>query len=87
MTHCRGCGGYAQHVHSREFVHLIGCGWRIGQDEARAAPSSVQSQRKTIRHALKRALGVKEQGGSIKEQVDAFVDHLLEELDEYQEEH
>lgn len=72
---------------SRDFVHLIGCGWRRHDGsfkrEDRHTPSTIEGQRQIITHAYKSALQEKANGASEADQINAFIEHLLEELDNF----
>ncbi len=93
MTHCRGCGGGARETHSGDFVHLLGCGWRkreekgkkVEKREDRHTPSTEQGQRGIITGAYKAGLAAKKNGDDMAKQIDAFVDTLLDRLDEWNE--
>ncbi len=66
---------------SRNFEHLLGCGWRYPEGEDRHTPSATSSQRAIIKHCLNAAQKAAEEGSNLNQQVDEFVKHLLEELD------
>ncbi len=72
---------------SEDLIHLIGCGWRRHDGrfkrEDRHGPSTLQVQRAFILHAYKAARTAETNGADDSGQLDAFVDHLLEELDNF----
>ncbi len=79
MTHCKGCGGAARDVPSKDFVHVIGCGWSDGRKEDRHTPSMEEVQKTFIAHAMDHA--VKKQ--TIEDQVETFIRHLKHQLDDF----
>ncbi len=88
MTHCRGCGGGAREEHSRDFRHLLGCGWRwrdgVEKREDRHTPSSDKKQRDYIRHAYEAGqAAANEDNTNMTEQIDAFINTLIFKLDKF----
>lgn len=80
MSHCPGCGGHFAHAPHRQFKHILGCGWVTNKDDGRKAPSKPVKQKAIILTGLEAAEDARNSG---EDEVEAFIDAVLKELDAY----
>ena len=78
MSHCKGCGGTYRQGGTKNFNHILGCGWISDPtDDNRHAPSQRAKQKKFIIEGLK-AAGLSQ---ATPTQAESFITRVIELLD------